>query len=67
MTVYGVTAHGRRVPTFALNVEGVEWLNVVRQLALNNICVWSGNYYAVNAMERLGLSDTGALRLGIVH
>ncbi len=67
VTVYGVPEHGRRVPTFAPNVEGVEPLNVVKQLALNNICAWSGNYYAVNVMERLGLGDTGAVRLGIVH
>ncbi len=67
VTIYGVPAHGRRVPTFALNVEGVEPLSVVKQLALKNICAWSGNYYAVNVMERLGLGDTGAVRLGIVH
>ena len=67
MTVYGVPATGRRVPTFALNVEGVEPLSVVKQLALKNICAWSGNYYAVNVMQRLGLGDTGAVRLGIVH
>jgi selenocysteine lyase/cysteine desulfurase len=60
-------AHGQRVPTFALNVEGVEPLSVVKQLALKNICARSGNYYAVNVMERLGLGDTGAVRLGIVH
>jgi selenocysteine lyase/cysteine desulfurase len=67
VTVYGVPAHGRRVPTFALNVEGVEPLSVVKQLALKNICAWSGNYYAVNVMERLGLAGHGAVRLGIVH
>jgi cysteine desulfurase family protein (TIGR01976 family) len=67
VTVYGVPEHGRRVPTFALDVEGVEPLSVVKQLALKNICAWSGNYYAVNVMERLGLGDTGAVRLGIVH
>ncbi len=67
VTVYGASAHGRRVPTIALNVEGVEPLSVVKQLAFNSICAWSGNYYAVNVMERLGLGDTGAVRLGIVH
>ena len=67
VTVYGVPATGSRVPTFALNVEGVEPLSVVKQLALKNICAWSGNYYAVNVMERLGLAGHGAVRLGIVH
>jgi selenocysteine lyase/cysteine desulfurase len=45
----------------------VEPLSVVKQLALKNICAWSGNYYAVNVMDRLGLGATGAVRLGIVH
>jgi cysteine desulfurase family protein (TIGR01976 family) len=67
VTIYGVPAHGRRVPTFALNVEGVEPLSVVKQLALKNICAWSGNYYAVNVMDRLCMGATGAVRLGIVH
>jgi len=67
VTIYGLPAHGQRVPTFALNVEGVAPLSVVKQLALKNICAWSGNYYAVNVMECLGLDDTGAVRLGIVH
>jgi selenocysteine lyase/cysteine desulfurase len=67
VTVYGVPAHGRRIPTFALNVEGVAPLSVVKQLARKNICAWSGNYYAVNVMERLGFGDTGAVRLRIAH
>jgi selenocysteine lyase/cysteine desulfurase len=67
ITTYGPPVDGKRVPTFALNVEGVEPLSVVKQLALKNICAWSGNYYAVNVMERLGLGETGAVRLGIVH
>lgn len=67
VTVYGVPATGGRVPTFALNVEGVAPLSVVKHLALKNICAWSGNYYAVNVMERLGLAENGAVRLGIVH
>ena len=67
ITNYGPPVDGRRVPTFALNVEGVASLSVVKQLALKNICAWSGNYYAVNVMDRLGLAENGALRLGIVH
>ncbi len=47
--VYGVPATGRRVPTFALNVEGVEPLSVVKQLAMKDIYAWSGNYYAVKS------------------
>jgi selenocysteine lyase/cysteine desulfurase len=30
--------------------------------------VWSGHYYAVNVMDRLGFLDTGGLvRIGFVH
>ncbi len=65
--MYGVPTHRRCVSTFALNVEGVEPLSVIRQLVLKYICDWSGNYYADNVMHRLGLGDTGAVRLGIVH
>ena len=32
------------------------------------IFVWSGNYYAVEVMDRLGVSDRGGLvRIGFVH
>ena len=29
--------------------------------------VWSGDYYAVEVMKRLGLEDGGAVRAGVVH
>ncbi len=64
---YGPPVDSKGVPTFALNFEGVAPLSVVKQLALKNICAWSGNYYAVNVMDRLGLAENGAVRLGIVH
>ncbi len=35
-------------------------------LAERDIAVWSGDYYALEVMERLGLPD-GALRIGFVH
>jgi selenocysteine lyase/cysteine desulfurase len=66
-TVHGVLAHERRVPTYVPNVEVVEPLSVSNQLVLKNICAWSGNYYAVKVMERLGLGITDAVRLGFVH
>ena len=31
------------------------------------IAVWDGDYYAVEVMRRLGLSEHGAVRVGIVH
>jgi selenocysteine lyase/cysteine desulfurase len=37
-------------------------------MAAAGIYVWSGHYYAVNVMDRLGLLDDGGLvRIGFVH
>jgi selenocysteine lyase/cysteine desulfurase len=36
------------------------------RLAERGIAVWSGDYYAVEVMNRLGLPQ-GALRVGMVH
>ena len=66
-SLYGLpTMHGR-VPTFAFNVEGVAPRTVSERLAEREIAVWDGNYYAVEIMERLGLSAHGAVRAGFVH
>jgi cysteine desulfurase family protein (TIGR01976 family) len=64
--LHGVpTMHGR-VPTFALTVEGRSPHAVAAELGDRGIAVWHGDYYAVELMQRLGLSE-GALRVGIVH
>jgi len=55
-----------RVPTFALTVEGVPPAEAAARLGELGFAVWSGNYYAVEVMERLGLPD-GAVRIGFVH
>lgn len=67
VTTYGPPLDGKRVSTFAYNVEGVAPLNIAKQLALTIICSWPGNYYAVNVVEGLRLAQNGAVRLGIVH
>ena len=37
-------------------------------MATAGIYVWSGHYYAVNVMDRLGVLDNGGLvRIGFVH
>ena len=37
-------------------------------LAQQNICVWDGNYYAINVTERLGVEEQGGMvRVGPVH
>lgn len=67
--LYGVPAmNGHRVATFAIAVEGMHPDEVARQMIEAGIYVWSGHYYAVNAMARLGVLDGGGLvRIGFCH
>jgi selenocysteine lyase/cysteine desulfurase len=42
--------------------------DVAARLAAQGIYVWSGHYYALNAIARLGFLDSGGLaRIGFVH
>ena len=65
-TLYGISGMDKRVPTFAFNVDGVPPGEVAARLGERGFAVWHGNYYAVEAMKRLGLED-GAVRVGFVH
>ncbi len=61
-------ADGPRVATFAVSVEGRPAPEVAAHMAGDGLYVWSGNYYAVNAIDRLGFADNGGLtRIGFVH
>jgi cysteine desulfurase family protein (TIGR01976 family) len=65
------TLHGRptmegRVPTFALTFGGMTPTEVAKRLGDRGIFVWDGDYYAIEVMKALGLTD-GAVRVGIVH
>ena len=67
--VYGLTDPARaaeRVPTVAFTKAGETPRTTCERLAKANINSWSGNYYAVQVMERLGLKD-GAVRVGLAH
>ena len=64
--LYGRNTMDGRVPTFALNVPGRSPEEVARHLGGRGIFVWHGDYYAIEVMKRLDLSD-GAVRVGIVH
>ncbi|MGH9465640.1 MAG: aminotransferase class V-fold PLP-dependent enzyme, partial [Thermoanaerobaculia bacterium] len=56
------------VPTFAITVDGLTPAEVATRLAAQGIDVWSGNYYALEPMLRLGLEvGGGAVRLSPVH
>ena len=66
VTLYGLPSMDGRVPTFAFTLPGRTSFQVANLLAARDIAVWSGNYYAVELMERLGLPE-GAVRAGFVH
>lgn len=70
--IKGVTIIGQdfsntaRTPTVSFTLEGKTPLDVCNQLATKNICAWDGHFYAIHAMEVLGLLEKGGVtRLGI--
>jgi cysteine desulfurase family protein (TIGR01976 family) len=69
--VYGISDPkqvARRTPTFALRLEGIHPDVAAEKLGKRGIFVWSGNFYAVDLIERLGLADRGGvIRIGLVH
>jgi cysteine desulfurase family protein (TIGR01976 family) len=69
--VWGVTnlEHlSRRVPTISITAYDVDAGRIAEHLAARHIYTWSGNLYAVELAERLGLESKGGfLRLGLVH
>jgi cysteine desulfurase family protein (TIGR01976 family) len=66
-TLYGLDTMEGRVPTFAFRVDGATPRDVAERLGARDIAVWAGDYYAVEAMTRLGLQPDGAVRAGFVH
>ncbi len=71
ITVQGVTAvdaYDRRVPTVSFTHASVAPDVVAEALAHQNIFVWSGHNYAVEAVKVLGIHESGgAIRVGPVH
>jgi cysteine desulfurase family protein (TIGR01976 family) len=71
VTVYGLTDVNRmeeRVPTYAFNLKGFTPRQVAQELGMQDIFVWSGNYYALSVTESLGVEDSGGMvRVGPVH
>ena len=56
----------QRAPTVSFTIDGVEPSKACRMLGEKGICVWDGNFYAVRAVEVLGLFESGGLiRAGI--
>jgi cysteine desulfurase family protein (TIGR01976 family) len=69
--IYGIAEPDRmeqRVPTVSFTLEGLTPNEVARKLGKKNIFVWDGHFYAVRAVERLGLANSGGLvRIGLCH
>ena len=62
------TRTAERVPTVAFTRTRETPRQVCERLATAGICAWSGNYYALGVMERLGLeAEGGAVRVGLTH
>ena len=66
-TLHGLPTMDGRVPTFAFTVAGRTPRAVAEHLAERDIACWNGDYFAVEIMQRLGLSDAGAVRVGFIH
>ncbi len=71
LTIRGVTsanAMHRRVPTVSFTVDGVSPEKMAKDLAAENIFVWSGHNYALEPIKRMGLMEAGGvLRVGLAH
>ncbi|GCE19804.1 cysteine desulfurase-like protein [Dictyobacter kobayashii] len=71
LRLWGITDVRRiaeRVPTFSFTLPGWNSRALAEQLAREEIYVWSGNFYALAALERLGLDEQGGiLRVGLAH
>ncbi|MGB7861397.1 MAG: cysteine desulfurase-like protein [Acidimicrobiia bacterium] len=68
VSLHGVRGLQSRGPTFAISVAGAGADRVASHLTDLGIYVWTGHFYAVNVMKRLGhLEDGGLVRIGFVH
>jgi cysteine desulfurase family protein (TIGR01976 family) len=63
VTVYSHAA--RRTPTLLLTIAERSTVDAYRFLAENRVHAPSGAFYALEASRRLGLGDTGGLRIGL--
>ena len=55
-----------RAPTLAITVEGKRPAEICEHLAQQNVCAWDGHFYALRAIEVLGLvAQGGVTRMGV--
>ncbi|MBL4825798.1 MAG: cysteine desulfurase-like protein [SAR324 cluster bacterium] len=69
--VKGISAKkdlSRRVPTISFTVKNQDPEEITRKLAAENIFVWHGHNYALEAVRLMGLEESGGVvRIGPVH
>lgn len=68
LKLWGPSTMAGRVPTFGMTIAGHDPHAIVTALAQRDIYAWAGHFYAIEVVDRLGLSDCGGLlRLGLCH
>ena len=56
----------KRTPTVSFIHKSKSANEICKELAKNNICAWDGHFYALKAIQKLGLEEKGGVtRLGI--
>jgi cysteine desulfurase family protein (TIGR01976 family) len=66
--LYGIRDAAGRTPTFCFNLPGRSPRWVAERLGEQGIYVWDGDYYALEPIRALGLSESGgAVRAGCLH
>ncbi len=71
LKIYGIKEKSRlnqRVPVFSMRKEGKNPREIAKILASENIFCWSGHFFAIEVVRRLGFEEKGGfLRIGLVH
>jgi len=68
VTVWGPHDLASRAPTVSFTVDSMSPDQVAQELAAKKIAVWSGDSYAMEIVERLGLANSGGVvRAGIAR
>ena len=67
VSVHGPPFSGQRAPTVSFTTDRLTAGEVCGALAEAGICAWDGHFYAIRAIEKLGLLERGGVtRLGIL-
>ncbi len=70
LEIFGITDKSRldeRFPTFSIRHNNISPKELASQLGRQGICVWNGNYYALEFSTRMGFEPEGMVRIGLVH